>query len=122
MFVDARITSIYFKKKNIPDCVWLSLFTLLFFQAEEFFFFAVFLAVVTVIFIIMAWFYKYVNYGASRSEEVPEEEKGERNEGVVDDENLPLTSADESGGRLYPELNRLDGDSKPGTSKSESNL
>lgn len=95
---------------------------LFFFQAEEFFFFAVFLAVVTVIFIIMAWFYKYVNYGASRNEQVPGEEKGERNEGLADDENIPLTAADESGGRLYPELNRLDDKSKPGTSKSESNL
>ena len=88
----------------------------------EFFFFAVFLAVVTVIFIIMAWFYKYVNYGANRSEQAPEEEKGERNEGLVDDENVPLIVVDESGGRFYAEHNRLDEESKPGTLKSESNL
>lgn len=36
-------------------------------MAVEFIFFAILLAVVTVIFAIMAYFYKYVNYGASRS-------------------------------------------------------
>lgn len=36
-------------------------------MAKEFFFFAGLLGVVTVIFAIMAWFYKYVNYGCSRS-------------------------------------------------------
>lgn len=41
----------------------------LFFQAQEFFFFAILLGVVTVIFAIMAWFYTYVYYGSERSVE-----------------------------------------------------
>ena len=39
------------------------------FKAKEFFFFAGLLGVVTVIFAIMAWFYRYVNYGCSRTVE-----------------------------------------------------
>lgn len=38
-------------------------------MAKEFFFFAGFLGVVTLIFAIMAWFYKYVNYGSCRTVE-----------------------------------------------------
>ncbi|XP_065052495.1 solute carrier family 15 member 2-like [Rhopilema esculentum] len=37
-------------------------------MAEEFFFFSAFLAVVATIFSVMAYFYKYVNYGSSRNE------------------------------------------------------
>jgi len=36
-------------------------------MAEEFFFFAILCAVVTVIFAIMSWFYKYVYYGSERT-------------------------------------------------------
>ena len=51
------------------------------FQAQEFFFFSGFLAVVMVVFAIMAYFYKYVNYGSSRGEE-----EYERLDGRTEDE------------------------------------
>ena len=66
-------------------------------QAEEFFFFAAFLAVVATIFSVMAYFYKYVYYGSSREDpnsqplldtgEIPlEERKADDNENEDEDD------------------------------------
>eukprot|EP00794_Sanderia_malayensis_P017454 gene17454-19200_t len=55
-------------------------------MATEFFFFAAFLAVVSTIFSVMAYFYKYVYYGSSR-EEVTEE--------ILEDDEIPLTNRDD---------------------------
>ena len=59
-------------------------------QAEEFFFFAAFLAVVATIFSIMAYFYKYVYYGSSRTE-------GE-NEPLIDTDEIQLEERKGDGG------------------------
>ena len=72
-------------------------------QAQEFIFFAVFLAIVSAIFSVMAYFYKYVNYGSSRGEEdmIPltdaneeEDAEAEEREGR-EDPALPPSEKDE---------------------------
>jgi len=86
-------------------------------MAEEFFFFSIFLAVVTVIFMIMAWFYKYTNYGASRSADSHDDNNDNG------DERMPLIDSEpaEDEKKLYPDLDKED--EKPSTKKiTESNL